>query len=112
VESGGGEERIRRKNNEPNNEQAEAGSDGAAEPVVECVPNFSEGSAPEVFDALTATIQSAEGVRLLGLETRLVFSGHLPFDPNSPPMAIPEKEKMKRTACGPRPASPHPCRRR
>jgi len=66
------------KNNEPKNEQAGAGSDGvgepvvesdgAGEPVVECVPNFSEGSDPVVFDALTAAIESVEGVRFLGLE--------------------------------------------
>jgi glutamate formiminotransferase/formiminotetrahydrofolate cyclodeaminase len=56
------------KNNEPKNKQAGAESDGVGEPVVECVPNFSEGSDPAVFDALTAAIESVEGVRFLGLE--------------------------------------------
>ncbi len=38
------------------------------EPIVECVPNFSEGSDPAVFEAITEAIQSVEGVKFLGLE--------------------------------------------
>ncbi|MCZ6530404.1 MAG: glutamate formimidoyltransferase [Chloroflexi bacterium] len=33
--------------------------------LVECIPNFSEGRRPEIVDAITASIQSVEGVQLL-----------------------------------------------
>jgi glutamate formiminotransferase/formiminotetrahydrofolate cyclodeaminase len=36
--------------------------------IVECVPNFSEGSDQAVFDAIEAAIRSVEGVEFLGLE--------------------------------------------
>ena len=36
--------------------------------VVECVPNFSEGRDKKVIDALSETIKSVEGVRLLDVE--------------------------------------------
>jgi glutamate formiminotransferase len=38
------------------------------EQIVECVPNFSEGSDPAVFDAIEAAIRTVEGVEFLGLE--------------------------------------------
>lgn len=36
--------------------------------IVECVPNFSEGSDPAVFDAIEAAIRAVDGVEFLGLE--------------------------------------------
>ncbi|MFH2007420.1 MAG: glutamate formimidoyltransferase [bacterium] len=36
--------------------------------LVECVPNFSEGRDPVVFDAIEAAIRGVEGVKFLGLE--------------------------------------------
>lgn len=36
--------------------------------IVECVPNFSEGSDEAVFEAIEAAIRSVEGVEFLGLE--------------------------------------------
>jgi len=38
------------------------------EQIVECVPNFSEGSDRAVFDAIEAAIRGVEGVKFLGLE--------------------------------------------
>lgn len=37
-------------------------------PLVECVPNFSEGRNPKVIDAIAAVIKSVEGVRLLDVD--------------------------------------------
>lgn len=34
-------------------------------PIVECIPNFSEGRRQEVVEAIADTIRSVEGVRLL-----------------------------------------------
>ena len=39
-----------------------------AEPIVECVPNFSEGRDPKKLRAITDAIESAGGVRLLNVE--------------------------------------------
>jgi len=36
--------------------------------IVECVPNFSEGKDQETIDAISASIQSVQGVRLLNVE--------------------------------------------
>ena len=37
-------------------------------PLVECVPNFSEGRNPAVIDAIASAISSVKGVALLGVE--------------------------------------------
>lgn len=37
-------------------------------PIIECVPNFSEGRSPEILDQIAATIRSVEGVRLLDID--------------------------------------------
>lgn len=37
-------------------------------PLVECVPNFSEGRNPKVIEAITNAIKSVEGVRLLDVD--------------------------------------------
>ncbi len=37
-------------------------------PVIECVPNFSEGRRPEVIEAIAASIRQVEGVRLLDID--------------------------------------------
>lgn len=37
-------------------------------PIIECVPNFSEGRNPEILDQIAATIRSVEGVRLLDVD--------------------------------------------
>jgi glutamate formiminotransferase/formiminotetrahydrofolate cyclodeaminase len=39
-----------------------------SEPVVECVPNFSEGRRPAVIEAITDVVRSASGVRLLDVD--------------------------------------------
>ncbi len=51
--------------------------------ILECVPNFSEGSDPEGIGKITAAIQSVDGVRLLGVDsgkatnrTVVTFVGH------------------------------------
>src|SRR5450432_1386377 len=36
-----------------------------ANPLVECIPNFSEGRRPEVIEAIVSAIQNADAVRLL-----------------------------------------------
>ncbi|TDI30828.1 MAG: glutamate formimidoyltransferase [Acidobacteria bacterium] len=38
------------------------------EPLVECVPNFSEGRDPEIIGRITDAIQSVEGVKLLDVD--------------------------------------------
>lgn len=38
------------------------------QPLIECVPNFSEGRNPEVLDCIAAAIRSVEGVRLLDVD--------------------------------------------
>lgn len=38
------------------------------QPVVECVPNFSEGRNPEVIEAIAAAIRSVEGAHLLHID--------------------------------------------
>ena len=38
------------------------------QPIVECVPNFSEGRNPAVLDAIADEIESVSGIRLLGLD--------------------------------------------
>ena len=48
-------------------------------PIVECVPNFSEGRRPEVIEAITAAFRSHAAVRILDIESdadhnRSVFS--------------------------------------
>ncbi len=40
-----------------------------AEPLIECVPNFSEGRRPDVIDAIVDAISSAPGVMLLDVES-------------------------------------------
>ena len=37
-------------------------------PIIECVPNFSEGRRPEVIEAIAASIRQVEGVRLLDID--------------------------------------------
>lgn len=37
-------------------------------PLVECVPNFSEGRNPKIIEAIATTIKSVEGVRLLDVD--------------------------------------------
>ncbi len=37
-------------------------------PIIECVPNFSEGRRPEVIEAIAASIRQVEGVRLLDVD--------------------------------------------
>jgi glutamate formiminotransferase/formiminotetrahydrofolate cyclodeaminase len=37
-------------------------------PIVECVPNFSEGRRPEILDSITRAIASVEGVVLLDVD--------------------------------------------
>ena len=44
------------------------------EPIVECVPNFSEGRDPAVFDAIAAAVTSVDGVRLLGMEPDAAYN--------------------------------------
>ena len=34
-------------------------------PIIECIPNVSEGRRPEVMEAIAAAIRSVPGVRLL-----------------------------------------------
>ena len=38
------------------------------DPILECIPNFSEGRDPAVLDAIAAAIQSVAGVKLLHLD--------------------------------------------
>ncbi len=52
-------------------------------PLVECVPNFSEGRDPDVIARITDTIEAAEGVKLLDVDpgkathrTVVTFVGH------------------------------------
>ena len=52
-------------------------------PVIECVPNFSEGQNQAVIDQITATISGVEGVKLLHVDsgfaanrTVVSFAGH------------------------------------
>lgn len=40
-----------------------------AEPLIECVPNFSEGRNPAILQAITAAIESVPGIRLLARES-------------------------------------------
>lgn len=37
-------------------------------PIIECVPNFSEGRDPQIIQAITEEIESVEGVRLLNVD--------------------------------------------
>src|SRR5450631_3704215 len=37
-------------------------------PIIECVPNFSEGNNPEVIRQITAEIEAVEGARLLNTD--------------------------------------------
>src|SRR5687768_5258714 len=37
-------------------------------PVIECVPNFSEGRRPEVIEAIAASIRQVDGVKLLDVD--------------------------------------------
>ena len=37
-------------------------------PIIECVPNFSEGRRPEVISAIAASVQGVEGVSLLHID--------------------------------------------
>ena len=39
-----------------------------ATPLVECVPNFSEGRDPDILDRITGTIEAAPGVKLLDVD--------------------------------------------
>ena len=39
-----------------------------AEPLIECVPNFSEGRRPEVIEAIAAAIRQTNGARLLDVD--------------------------------------------
>jgi glutamate formiminotransferase/formiminotetrahydrofolate cyclodeaminase len=54
-----------------------------AQPLVECVPNFSEGRDPEIIRSITDEIEKVEGVRLLDVDsgkatnrTVVTFVGH------------------------------------
>jgi glutamate formiminotransferase len=47
------------------------------QPLVECIPNFSEGRRLEVIDALAGALQAHESVRLLELEFMKEFVGKL-----------------------------------
>ena len=38
------------------------------EPIIECVPNFSEGRRPEIIKQITDTIEAVPGVRLLNVD--------------------------------------------
>jgi glutamate formiminotransferase/formiminotetrahydrofolate cyclodeaminase len=38
------------------------------EPIIECVPNFSEGQDPEVIRQITDQIETVAGVRLLNVD--------------------------------------------
>src|SRR3954454_6780188 len=40
-----------------------------AEPLIECVPNFSEGRRQEVIDAIAAVVRAVPDVALLGIES-------------------------------------------
>ncbi|MEO6130533.1 MAG: glutamate formiminotransferase, partial [Saprospiraceae bacterium] len=37
------------------------------QPIIECVPNFSEGQRPEVIEAIAQSIRLVEGVKLLDI---------------------------------------------
>ena len=37
-------------------------------PIIECVPNFSEGRRPEVIEAIAQAIRQVEGVKLLDVD--------------------------------------------
>src|SRR5688500_15599510 len=37
-------------------------------PIIECVPNFSEGRRPEVIEAIASSIRQVEGVKLLDID--------------------------------------------
>ena len=52
-------------------------------PLVECVPNFSEGRDAGIIDNITGTIEKADGVKLLDVDpgkatnrTVVTFVGH------------------------------------
>src|SRR6267142_3325211 len=38
------------------------------EPIIECVPNFSEGRNPEIIKQITSEIEAVPGVRLLNVD--------------------------------------------
>ena len=40
----------------------------ANQPLIECVPNFSEGRDPKVIEQITNEIKSVEGVQLLDVD--------------------------------------------
>src|SRR6218665_1605377 len=37
--------------------------------IIECVPNFSEGSDPKIIEAIAQSIYSVSGVKLLNIDT-------------------------------------------
>src|SRR5688572_21254959 len=37
-------------------------------PIIECVPNFSEGRRPEIIETIAASIRKVEGVKLLDID--------------------------------------------
>ena len=37
-------------------------------PIIECVPNFSEGRNPEIIQQIARTIESVRGVKLLNID--------------------------------------------
>jgi len=52
-------------------------------PIIECVPNFSEGSNPQIIQSITQEIEKVDGVRLLNVDpgkatnrTVVTFVGH------------------------------------
>ena len=53
------------------------------QPIIECVPNFSEGSNMEIINSITREIEAVSGVRLLNVDpgkatnrTVVTFVGH------------------------------------
>ncbi len=55
----------------------------STQPVIECVPNFSEGRRPEVIEAIAQSIRQTEGVKLLDVDpgkatnrTVMTMAGH------------------------------------
>jgi glutamate formiminotransferase/formiminotetrahydrofolate cyclodeaminase len=45
-----------------------------ADPLVECVPNFSEGRNITIIDAITSSIESVEGVTILDVDMGYDFN--------------------------------------
>jgi glutamate formiminotransferase len=39
------------------------------QPIIECVPNFSEGRRPEVIEAIATAVREVPGTRVLDIST-------------------------------------------